>query len=375
MHLLQHSDKSNSHHLRQNRRRLRNVIRSVAAAQNRVDTVIIGAGIIGLAIARALVLKDSNDTSSKRNRIGCRPKPQEVLLIDRATNIGTETSSRNSEVIHAGIYYPNKSWKGQFCVQGKRLLYEYCTQRNVPINECGKLIVANTEAQLSILNTIQLQATANGVYDTEILTPEQIQSFYEPDIVAKYGALHSPSTGIVDSHALMEQFRYDIENAHCDTSTTIALRTNVIDGLIDTSTNINDDPYRIYICTQEKGESNSAENSDANEDGSSMQESTSAPTDDREMDHSNKTWLSCRRLINCSGLWATQIANYFHNNTLNEASKTATKTTTSDNWQVPQQYFCRGTYFKMQSTAQQPNFRYLIYPVPDPTGGGLGYVL
>src|SRR5918995_3025369 len=114
----------------------------------RVDCVVIGAGVIGLAVARQLALSG-----------------REVLVLEAAGMIGTETSSRNSEVIHAGIYYPTGSLKARTCVAGKRRLYAYCAERGVPHRRCGKLIVATTEAQNRTLEQIRAKAAANGVSD------------------------------------------------------------------------------------------------------------------------------------------------------------------------------------------------------------------
>ena len=323
-------------------------LHKILSAAHKVDTIVIGAGVIGLAIARAIV---------RNNTL----KSQEVLLIDRATNIGTETSSRNSEVIHAGFYYPHSSLKRKLCVEGRELLYRYCDEHAVPYNRCGKLVVANTVQQLSVLKSLELQATANGVYDTHIIpSQEQLHFDYdETEVVAKYGALFSPSTGILDSHSLMEQFRYDIENPPYDSSTTstsnatIALRTNVIDGYIDMSKNIHDDPYNIYVCTETTKNTNTFIDT--------------ATANDR-------AWISCRQLINCSGLWASEVAKYFHVDETSDHSDDVTMT--QKNWTVPTQYFCRGTYYKVMNSgtgsAIQPRFRHLIYPVPDPSGSGLG---
>lgn len=325
------------------------VLQKTLSGAQKVDTIVIGAGVIGLAIARAVALHTNNNNK------------KDVLLIDRATNIGTETSSRNSEVIHAGLYYPHNSLKGKLCFTGRELLYKYCEEHSVPYNRCGKLIVANTGQQLSILRSLELQAAANGVYDTHIIpTQEKIHFDYmETEIVAQYGALFSPSTGIVNSHALMEQFRNDIENSN---DATIALRTNVIDGYIDTSKNIHDDPYNIYVCTE------TTNHQSRGYTGTGTGSSSSRPENHRNqnVEDSDKMWLSCRQLINCSGLWASQVANLFHTNNTN-----TTVTSAKQRWTVPKQYYCRGTYYKVINNTQ-PNFRHLIYPVPDPTGSGLG---
>lgn len=159
-----------------------------------VDCVVIGAGVVGLAVARALALQG-----------------REVLVLEAAEAIGTGTSSRNSEVIHAGIYYPEGSLKAQLCVRGKQLLYAYCEQRGLPFKRCGKLIVATSEAQRATLESIRLKALANGVDDLVLIDAEQARAM-EPALQC-VAALHSPSTGIVDSHALMLSLQGDLENA------------------------------------------------------------------------------------------------------------------------------------------------------------------
>ncbi len=159
-----------------------------------VDTVVVGAGVVGLAVARALALSG-----------------REVLVLEAAEAIGTQTSSRNSEVIHAGIYYPQGSLKARLCVQGKQMLYAYCAERGIGHRRCGKLIVATAPAQVAELHGIIQKAAANGVNDLVLLTREQALAL-EPalDCVA---AIHSPSTGIVDSHGLMLALQGDLENA------------------------------------------------------------------------------------------------------------------------------------------------------------------
>jgi L-2-hydroxyglutarate oxidase LhgO len=159
-----------------------------------VDAVVVGAGVVGLAVARALAQTG-----------------REVMVLEREAAIGTGTSSRNSEVIHAGIYYPAGSLKARLCVQGRDMLYAYCEQRGVSFKRCGKLIVANTPPQLAALPAIQAKAWANGVHDLVLLTRDQALAM-EPQLEC-LGALHSPSTGIVDSHGLMLALQGDIEHA------------------------------------------------------------------------------------------------------------------------------------------------------------------
>lgn len=160
----------------------------------RLDAVVIGAGVVGLAVARALALAG-----------------REVVVLESETQIGSGTSARNSEVIHAGIYYPRGSLKARLCVRGKQLLYAYCETRGVPHRRCGKLIVATSAAQVAALEGIRSQAQGNGVHDLQWLTADEARTL-EPALACS-GALLSPSTGIVDSHALMLALRGDIESA------------------------------------------------------------------------------------------------------------------------------------------------------------------
>ena len=157
-----------------------------------LDAVVIGAGVVGLAVARALALSG-----------------REVVILEAEDAIGTHTSSRNSEVIHAGIYYPKGSLKARACVEGKALLYEYCVAHGVPHRRSGKLIVAADDSQLPELQKIQDKAHANGVTDVVWMTRAQALAL-EPELSC-VAALYSPSTGIIDSHALMLAYLGDAE--------------------------------------------------------------------------------------------------------------------------------------------------------------------
>jgi L-2-hydroxyglutarate oxidase LhgO len=159
-----------------------------------LDCVVAGAGVVGLAVARALALAG-----------------REVVVLDAAEGIGTETSSRNSEVIHAGIYYPAGSLMARFCVAGRRALYAYCREKGVPHRNCGKLIVATNADEDSRLADIRRRAAINGVDDMRILTRAEAQAL-EPNLTCT-SALLSPSTGIVDSHGFMVALQGDAENA------------------------------------------------------------------------------------------------------------------------------------------------------------------
>jgi L-2-hydroxyglutarate oxidase LhgO len=161
---------------------------------DKVDCVVIGAGVIGLAAARRLAQAG-----------------REVIVLEAAEGIGTITSSRNSEVIHAGIYYPAGSLMARMCVSGKRMLYDYCREHGVPHRNCGKLIVATTAKETEKLQSIRAHAEANGVLDMQTLSGEAARAL-EPALNCD-AALLSPSTGIIDSHAYMLALRGDAEDA------------------------------------------------------------------------------------------------------------------------------------------------------------------
>ncbi len=175
----------------------------------RVDCIVIGAGLVGLAVARALALTG-----------------REVIVLEEADAIGTHTSSRNSEVIHAGIYYPPGSLKATSCVKGRQMLYRYCEERGVAHRRCGKLIVAAESAQLATLHRIQGQAAANGVDDLRLLSEQEAKAM-EPALRC-VAALLSPSTGIIDSHGLMLAFQGEAE----DRGAMLALKSKVTGGAI-----------------------------------------------------------------------------------------------------------------------------------------------
>ena len=160
------------------------------------DITIIGAGIVGLAIAEKVSEKHEN-----------------VFLVEKHLSFGQETSSRNSEVIHAGIYYTRDSLKAKLCAEGKWLLYDYCKKYDIPFNNCGKLIVATTQEEIAVIEGIRQTALGNGVDDILVLGKDQIAEL-EPNIFAMK-ALFSPSTGIVDTHSLMKQYETNAINNGC----------------------------------------------------------------------------------------------------------------------------------------------------------------
>jgi L-2-hydroxyglutarate oxidase LhgO len=208
-----------------------------------VDCIVIGAGVIGLAVARALSLAG-----------------REVFVLERERHFGMHTSSRNSEVIHAGIHYQANSLKATLCVAGKELLYRYCAERGIAHRRCGKFTVATTEAQLATLEGIEANARANGVADLQWLDADEARRA-EPQLKC-VRALSSPSTGIIDSHEYMQSLLADAESRGAN----IAYDTAVT-GLRPSSTGI-----EVRINTEAR------------------------PV------------VRARRVVNCAGLWADRVA-------------------------------------------------------------------
>ena len=289
-------------------------VAATSSAAFRTEVAIIGAGVVGLAIARSLA------------KIG-----KEVLVMERGSQICSETSSRNSEVIHAGLYYPQNSLKAKFCVQGKQQLYEFCNSHNIPYKNCGKLIVATTQQQYSTdLPLLQEKAIANGVLDTKIVSEDDVK-FLEPDIQCVGGALLSPSTGVIDSHSYFLSLLGDAETY----GAALSLNTSVDD---------------VQIMMNKTSSSSSSRRHDT---------SIAFYADD--------TWIECDHMINCAGLWAHRVAAMTHTNN-NNNNNNETNGTSRISWKPPTQYFAKGTYFRLQG--KSPNFQHLIYPLPEP--GGLG---
>ncbi len=175
-----------------------------------VDTIVIGAGVIGLAVARQLALAG-----------------REVLVLEANDSIGMETSSRNSGVIHAGIYYPPDSLKARCCVRGNQLLYDYCEKKHIPHARCGKLIIAGSADQQNRLRALQKNATRSGVDDLVWLDQARVHEL-EPHISAEAGLL-SPSTGVIDVHELMLALLADLEAA----GGTLITHCKVLGGEVD----------------------------------------------------------------------------------------------------------------------------------------------
>ena len=250
-----------------------------------VECVVVGAGVVGLATARALALAG-----------------WEVLVLERAYTIGFETSSRNSEVIHGGLYYPSGSLKARCCVAGRERLYPYCRENGIPHAQIGKLIVAAEEDEIAGIERIAKTARTNGVENLEWLTATQAQRL-EPELHC-VAALLSPSTGIIDSHALMLAFQGDAEAA----GAMVVLRTPVLSG------RVRDGGFDLAIGGDEP------------------------------------TSIRCRCLVNAAGLYAPALAHAI------DGVPPET---------IPPAYFCRGVYFSLAGRAP---FRRLVYPVPPPGG-------
>jgi L-2-hydroxyglutarate oxidase LhgO len=175
-----------------------------------VECVVVGGGVVGLAVARALA------------RAG-----REVLVLEQERWIGAHTSSRNSEVIHAGLYYPQNSLKARYCVQGRRQLYEFCAEHGVAHQRIGKLVVACTEDEVAVLRAVMARAASNGVDDLAWLGGNEASAM-EPALFC-HAAFHSPSTGIIDSHGLMLALEAGAESA----GASIVLRAPVLGGKVE----------------------------------------------------------------------------------------------------------------------------------------------
>lgn len=253
-----------------------------------VEYIVIGAGVIGLACARALAL------------LG-----REVIILEMAETFGTETSSRNSDVIHAGIYNPPGSLKAKLCVQGKQKIYDYCMSNNIAYKKIGKLIVATHGYEMEKLHELQTNAITNEILDLEFLNAKQLKTL-EPNITG-ISALFSPSSGILDTQNYMSSLLQDALQHGAQ----LLLNTQVISGVVL------DDNISLTV-----------------------------------LDNGVTKELSARNIINCAGLYASEISNSIYG--LPDA-------------QVPITYYRKGNYFSYNSASP---FKHLIYPVP--VAGGLG---
>ena len=252
-----------------------------------VDCVIAGAGVVGLAIARALAEAD-----------------RDVLILEAQESFGTVTSARNSEVIHAGIYYPKDSLMAQLCVSGRKALYAYLKERQLPHRNCGKLIVATSPEEVTRLEGIRARAALNGVDDLRQISAQEAIAM-EPALSC-FGALHSPSTGILDSHAYMLSLLGDAQNK----GAVLVCHTPVIGGRVTDA--------GVEISTG----------------------------------GADPIQLRARLFINAAGLFAPALAKNLQG---------------FPQQHVPKAYFAKGNYFSLSTRSP---FSRLIYPVPVPGGLG-----
>ncbi|RUO97849.1 NAD(P)/FAD-dependent oxidoreductase [Hyphomicrobium sp.] len=260
-----------------------------------IETVVIGAGAVGLAIASELA----------RTRAG-------VMVIERHHTFGTETSSRNSEVIHAGIYYPEGSLRAALCVEGRERLYAFAEKFNVPVNRCGKLLVATADAELPQLERIEKRAIRNGVGDLVRLSSEEIARI-EPDVRCVAATL-SPSTGVIDSHAFMAALEAQLLNAGGE----IAYNSELI-----AVAELPGGGFRLSIAS-----------------GGETSE------------------LLCARLVNAAGLAASRVGNMIGSS--------------KEGYRVPSLHPAKGHYFALSGKAP---FRRLIYPMPSSDALGVHLTL
>lgn len=263
------------------------------AAMERTDAIVVGAGVVGLAVARALALAG-----------------REVIVLERERLIGSHTSARNSEVIHAGIYYPQGSAKARLCVAGKRMLYDYLASRGVPHRRIGKIIVATEPEQEGALQGVAAAAAGNGVEAMRFLSKAELAAL-EPALRAEAGLL-SGSTGIVDSHALMLSLRGEIEDA----GGAVALETR-------------------FLAARPVA-------------GGFVVEAESGPPERRE-----RVTLGTDVLVNAAGLFAGEVG------------------AAIEGLEAPwrrEVYYCKGSYF---SVSGRVPFDHLIYPIPERDGLGV----
>ncbi|XP_014513871.1 L-2-hydroxyglutarate dehydrogenase, mitochondrial isoform X2 [Vigna radiata var. radiata] len=275
---------------------------SYSVPKERVECVVIGAGVVGIAVARALALKG-----------------REVLVVESAPTFGTGTSSRSSEVIHAGIYYPANSFKAIFCVRGRDMLYEYCSQHDIPHKQIGKLIVATRSSEIPKLCDILNRGIQNGVDGLKMVDGVDAMKI-EPELQCMK-AIVSPVTGIVDSHSLMLSLVGEAENH----GATFTYNSTVIGGHIEGN------DICVHVTETDR-----------------LKEWKGTSILHPEL------LLSSKLIVNSTGLSAPALAKRFR------GLKSGV---------VPPSYYARGCYFTLSNTKVSP-FRHLIYPIPE--DGGIG---
>jgi L-2-hydroxyglutarate oxidase LhgO len=260
----------------------------------KLDCVVAGAGVVGLAVARALALAG-----------------REVVVAEKAPAIGTETSSRNSEVVHSGIYYDRGSLKARLCVRGRELLYAYCAEKGIAHRRIGKFIFAATPGEVGRLRALAGRGRENGVADLRWMEPEEARTL-EPALPC-LAALFSPSTGIVDSHALMLALRSDAEAR----GAMVVFNTPVEGGRVRTEASGGEGRVELRLGGPEPME------------------------------------VSCRTFVNCAGFSAPSLARTL-------AGFPASR--------IPRGRLCKGNYFTF---AGRTPFTHLVYPVPEQAGLGI----
>ena len=284
---------------------------------DQVDCVVIGAGVVGLACARALALAG-----------------HEVVIVERETKFGTGASARNSEVIHSGIYYPAGSRKAEWCVRGAQLLYAYCAERGVAHRRCGKLLVATSQAEVGALEALHARGVANGVQSLALLTAAQAMAM-EPALRC-VAALWSPDSGIVDSHGLMTALLGDAENA----GAVLAVNGGVVGARPDGNGGADHGG--------DQGADRSGDDSGGVNDAAGGWQVNVRSAAAGEPDFS----LHARWIINAAGL---------------DAQAVAARMQGFPAAAISLQHLAKGHYFSLQGRVP---FSRLIYPMP--THGGLG---
>jgi len=259
-----------------------------------INTVIIGAGVVGLALARELSAKST-----------------EVLVLEELSKFGQITSSRNSGVIHAGIYYPDNSLKAKMCLEGNSLLYQYCSTYSIPHRNTKKLLVASSNEQIKIIDNIKVQAEKNGVKNIEKISKSKV-SILEPLIKCEE-ALLIPSSGIIDAISFMSSLEGQIK----DSQGMIAYNSKV--------KKINFDGSLFFLEILDE--------------------------------NNNLTQIKCKKLINSAGLFASEVAKL-----IKELDRNL----------IPQTFYAKGSYFSLNKDL---GIRHLIYPIPEGFGLGIHLTL
>ncbi len=257
------------------------------------EIIVVGAGVVGLAIAYQLARSGHN-----------------VLVLERNARVGSETSSRNSEVIHAGLYYPTDSLKASLCVKGKQMLYQFASDNGIPHRRVGKLLVATSASDIPKLQRISEQAKKNGVCDLIPLSATEARAL-EPAIHCK-AALLSPSTGIIDSHAFMSSLEAHISSNKGQV---------VLNATVEEARVLDDGYFSLQVGGQNEA-----------------------------------TVVTCQKLIIAAGLHCTSLVEALHDKARRLVS-----------YKVPQLHFAKGHYFALSGRSP---FSHLIYPMPE--GAGLG---